>query len=202
MEKESLRVVVLGGPNGAGKSTVAPTLLQRVLRVPEFVNADTIAQGLSAFGPDRAAMAAGRIMVGRLKELARRRVSFAFETTLASRSFAPWIADLVESGYEFHLVFLWLSNPEIALARIAERVRLGGHEVPEDTVRRRYHAGLRNFFRLYQHMTTTWQVLDNSEEEAPRKIVVGRGVTTHIVSDPATWERITQGFQNARQQAP
>ena len=194
MEKESLRVVVLAGPNGAGKSTVAPTLLQGVLRVPEFVNADTIAQGLSAFGPDRAALAAGRIMVGRLKELARRRVSFAFETTLASRSFAPWIAELIESGYEFHLVFLWLPDVDAALARISERVRMGGHSVPEDTVRRRYHAGLRNFFRLYQPMTTTWQMLDNSGQDAPRVIAAGCGVTTETVSDPQKWEQITRGY--------
>jgi len=165
--------------------------------VPEFVNADTIAQGLSAFGADRAAVAAGRIMVGRLKELARRRVSFAFETTLASRSFAPWIADLIESGYEFHLVFLWLSNPEIALARIAQRVRLGGHGVPEDTVRRRYHAGLRNFFRLYQPMTRTWQILDNSGEDAPRVIAAGCGVATEAVSDAEKWEQVTRGSRNA-----
>lgn len=202
MEKESLQIVVLAGPNGAGKSTVAPTLLQGVLRVPEFVNADTIAQGLSAFGPDRAAMAAGRIMVGRLKELARKRVSFAFETTLASRSFAPWIADLIESGYEFHLVFLWLPDVDTALARISERVRMGGHSVPEETVRRRYRAGLVNFFRLYQPMTRTWQVLDNSGEEAPRKIAVGRGVSVDIVSDAATWERILRGFRNAHPKTP
>ncbi len=191
MPKESLRVVAVAGPNGAGKSTVAPRLLQGVLRVPEFVNADTIAEGLSAFGPERTAMAAGRIMVARLKDLARKRVSFAFETTLASRSFAPWIADLVKSGYEFHLVILWLSSPEIALARIAERVRLGGHGVPEDTVRRRYRAGLVNFFRLYQPMAATWQFFDNSSAAVPQLIASGRGPAVSVVSAPMLWQRIT-----------
>jgi len=197
MPEEFLRLVVVAGPNGAGKSTIAPRLLQGVLRVPEFVNADTIAQGISAFGPDRAAMAAGRIMVARLKDLARKRVSFAFETTLASRSFAPWIGDLIESGYDFYLVFLWLPDVDTALARIAERVRLGGHSVPEETVRRRYHAGLRNFFRLYQPMTTIWQFLDNSAQDVPRVIAAGRGVITDTVSDPETWDQITRGSRNA-----
>lgn len=197
MPEESLRVVVLAGPNGSGKSTIAPRLLQGVLRVPEFVNADTIAGGLSAFGPERAAMAAGRIMVARLKQLARKRVSLAFETTLASKSFAPWIADLIKNGYEFHLVFLWLPDVDTALARIAERVRMGGHSVPEDTVRRRYRAGLRNFFRLYQPMTTTWQVLDNSGRDAPKLIAAGCGVTTETVSDAQVWEQIARGYRYA-----
>ncbi len=198
MPEQSLRVVAVAGPNGSGKSTIAPRLLRGVLRVPEFVNADTIAEGLSAFGPERTAMAAGRIMLARLKELARKRVSFAFETTLASRSFAPWIADLIDRGYEFHLVFLWLPDVETALARITERVRMGGHSVPEETVRRRYRAGLRNFFRLYQPMTRIWQFLDNSGQEVPQVIAAGRGVTTDTVSDPETWERITRGFRNAK----
>jgi len=116
-------VVILAGPNGAGKSTAAPELLQEELAVSEFVNADVIARGLSAFDPDRAAMAAGRVMLARLNELARQRESFAFETTLASRSFAPWLRDLRASGYAVHLLFLWLSSPELAVARRPSRSR-------------------------------------------------------------------------------
>jgi predicted ABC-type ATPase len=149
MNAVSPDVVMLAGPNGAGKSTAAPALLRDILSVNEFVNADVIAQGLSAFEPERAAPAAGRIMLARLRELARQRESFAFETTLASRSFAPWIAGLKsEGGYKFRLVFLWLPSPEAAVARVAERVRAGGHDVPEATIRRRYAAGLKNFFTL------------------------------------------------------
>jgi len=140
-------LVVLAGPNGAGKSTAAPALLQGTLGVTEFVNADVIAQGLSAFDPDRVALAAGRIMLRRLQELARQGVSFAFETTLASRSFAPWIRELARTGYLFHLVFLWLPSADFAVQRVANRVRLGGHDVPEMTIRRRYHLGLYNFFQ-------------------------------------------------------
>ena len=114
----------------------------------EFVNADLIAQGLAGFDPERAALPAGRVMLQRIRELAKQRVSFAFETTLASRSFARWLAELVRTGYQFHLVFLWLPSADFAVDRVADRVRLGGHSVPEATVRRRYAAGLRNFFGL------------------------------------------------------
>ena len=95
-------------------------------------------------------MQAGRIMLARLRELARQRVDFAFETTLASRTFAPWLRELRDSDYRVHLLFLWLPSPELAIARVATRVQEGGHHVPDETIRRRYHAGLRNFFRLYQ----------------------------------------------------
>lgn len=136
--------MILAGPNGAGKSTAAPELLQGELSVSEFVNADVIARGLSAFDPDRAAIAAGRVMLVRLNELARQRATFAFETTLASRSFAPWLRGLRTSGYAVHLVFLWLSSPDLAVQRVADRVRSGGHDVPPGTIRRRYGAGVRN----------------------------------------------------------
>ena len=155
-------LVILAGPNGAGKSTAAPELLQGELAVNEFVNADVIARGLSAFDPDRAAMAAGRVMLARLDELARQRETFAFETTLASRSFAPWLRDLRASGYAVHLFFLWLSSPDLAIQRVAYRVRSGGHDVPAETIRRRYRAGVRNLFALYQPVVTTWAVYDCS----------------------------------------
>ena len=103
----------------------------------EFVDADVIARGISAFDPERAAFAAGRVMLARVRALAGQRVSFGFETTLASRSFAPWIATLKRAGYEVHLVFLALPAAEVAVRRVAERVRMGGHSVPETTVRRR-----------------------------------------------------------------
>ena len=153
-------LVILAGPNGAGKSTVASALLHGALAVTEFV--DVIARGLSAFNPERVSIAAGRVMLARLRELAARRESFAFETTLSSRSFAPWLRDLRKSGYEIHLLFLWLPSADFAVDRVAARVRSGGHDVPADTVRRRYGAGLRNFFGLYQPIASTWAVYDAS----------------------------------------
>jgi predicted ABC-type ATPase len=142
MSEKNPHVIVIAGPNGAGKSTTAPMLLKGTLGVTEFVNADVIAQGLSAFQPESAAFHAGRVMLERLHYLAKERVDFAFETTLASRSFAPWIAKLKQSGYTFHLVFLWLPSADFAVARVAERVRMGGHDVPEETIWRRDNKGI------------------------------------------------------------
>jgi len=158
-------VVILAGPNGAGKSTAAPDLLHGALEVNEFVNADVIARGLSAFDPDSVAIAAGRVMLARIQELEEQRVNFAFETTLASRSLAPRIRDLLASGYAIHLVFLWLSSADLAVQRVAARVAAGGHNVPEDTVRRRYRGGIRNFFAVYQPIVTSWALFNASGPE-------------------------------------
>lgn len=184
-------VVVLAGPNGAGKSTVAPALLQGTLGVTEFVNADDIARGLSAFNAERAALPAGRVMLARLHELARRRMSFAFETTLASRSFAPWLTGLKRDGYSIHMLFLWLPSADFALDRVADRVRMGGHSVPADTVRRRYRAGIRNFFNLYERLASTWRVYDNSGD-VPRLIAERLDFHEIDVYDGDVWATIVQ----------
>ena len=184
-------VVVLAGPNGAGKSTTAPVLLRSKLGVDEFVNADTIARGLSAFAPEGVAIDAGRVMLRRLEQLAAQRRDFAFETTMASRTFAPRIARWMETGYAFHLVFLWLPNAEFALARVRERVRLGWHDVPEVTVRRRYARGVINFFALYQPVATTWRLYDNSQAR-PRLVARGDRTGRSVVSDAGLWARIAE----------
>ena len=183
-------VVVLAGPNGAGKSTAAPALLKGALGVTEFVDPDTIARGLSAFQPERVALSAGRIMLIRLKELAAQRVSFAFETTLASRMFARWLPELRQGGYRVHMIFLWLPSADLAVARVTDRVRMGGHHVPEETVRRRYAAGLRNFFSLYRPLANSWRIYDNSEGAAPRLIARGRAGRVSRVADEDVWARI------------
>ena len=185
-------VIVLAGPNGAGKSTAAPALLHGTLGVTEFVNADVIAQGLSAFDPASVAMTAGRIMLSRLKELAEQRVSFSFETTLASRTFAPWLRGLIAAGYSFRLVFLWLPSADVAVARVAERVKMGGHGVPEETIRRRYGKGIANFFTLYRPLVKSWHVYDNSHASGPRAIAYG-DATSVVVSDPVVWKLIDRG---------
>ncbi len=190
MSESAPKVVVLAGPNGAGKSTSAAKLLRGVLKVEEFVNADTIAQGLSAFAQDRVAFQAGRIMLVRLKELASARASFAFETTLASRSYAPWITELRAAGYKVHLVFLWLPSADEAVARVAERVRAGGHHVPEPTIRRRYDAGLKNLLTIYMSLADTWQVVDNSVARRPRSVAAGTCHGEARVGIPLTWQAI------------
>ncbi|UUO07406.1 zeta toxin family protein [Blastopirellula sp. J2-11] len=153
-------VIVIAGPNGAGKSTLAPYLLRDHLRVREFVNADVIAQGLSAYAPEGAAFEAGRIMLARLHELAAMRKSFALETTLASRSYARWLKELKTSGFESHLVFVWLPDEETAIERVAARVARGGHNIPEGTIRRRYQSGLKNLFNLYMPIVDGWDIIN------------------------------------------
>ena len=186
-------VVVLAGPNGAGKTTTSRRVLQGALEVEEFVNADTIAAGLSAFNPEAAAMAAGRIMLARLQELAERRASFAFETTLASRSFAPWLRQRRAEGYRFHLIFLSLPGPELAIARVRERVRRGGHHVPDEVVRRRYAGGLRNFFTLYRPIADGWRLYDNSDRRLRRLVARRRaGEAVETILDRVVWNRLLE----------
>ena len=185
-------VIVLAGPNGAGKSTAGPALLKGALQVTEFVNADIIAQGLSMFEPETVALSAGKVMLTRLRELAQRRTSFAFETTLAGRAYAAWIHGLIKDGYEFHLFFLWLPSAEFAIDRVKSRVRLGGHTVPEETIRRRYYAGLRNFFHVYRPLATKWRVYDSSVGSLPRSIATGRGTVVARVQDQQIWDLIAK----------
>ncbi|MBI3468731.1 MAG: AAA family ATPase [Planctomycetes bacterium] len=187
------QLVVLAGPNGAGKSTSAAALLE-TLGITEFVNADTIARGLSSANPEQVAISAGRIMLRRLKELADQRADFAFETTLASRSFAPWISQLVQTGYNFQLVFLWLSSADQAVGRVAQRSKMGGHSVPEQTVRRRYRAGLKNFVKTYRPLATHWRMYDNSGLHKPRLVAVGAGSDTTDVLDSRVWNQIASTF--------
>ena len=177
MKADKPRVIVLAGPNGAGKTTTAPMLLRNTLAVEEFVNADALAQGLSAFAPEKAAVAAGRIMLARLSKLAEKRMNFAFETTLAARCFAPKLKGLMDAGYKSHLIFLALPNVEMAVHRVSKRVCLGGHNIPEYDIKRRFESGLNNFFRLYRSVVSSWMFYDNSSLGRPILSAVGiRGV--------------------------
>ena len=156
-------IVVIGGPNGAGKSTIARSVVEKTFDIDEFVNADTIAAGLSAFNPGSSAFAAGRIMLDRLHQLALARVTFAFESTLASRSLAPWLASQIALGYRVHIVYVSLRSSRLALARVRHRVRKGGHNVPGPIVKRRFHRSAANLFNLYLPLAVTWRIYDNSQ---------------------------------------
>lgn len=184
-------LILIAGPNGAGKSTSAPGILRGALAVSQFVNADTIALGLSGFAPERAAIQAGRVMLTRLHQLAEEGDDFAFETTLASRSFATWIAKLKTRDYRFHLVFLTLPSADIAIARVAERVRMGGHDVPASTIQRRFVSGIRNFFDLYQPMADTWRVY-NTSDTTPRPIASGCGLVIESLTDQVLWNHLQE----------
>ncbi|HIJ82431.1 MAG TPA: AAA family ATPase [Desulfuromonadales bacterium] len=166
-------VIVIAGSHGAGKTTIAPALLKDALGISEFVNADLIAAGLSAFHPDKAAWHAGHEMLRRLHQLAEKRENFAFESTLAGKALPHWIKMLKEQGYLFTLFFLWIASPELAMARVSTRMTTGGLSVPTRTVKRRYLAGIDNFFEIYLPLADSWFFYDNSENSGPQLMASG-----------------------------
>lgn len=194
-EASQPKVIVIAGANGAGKSTLAPLLLRDAFGLMEYVNADTIALGLSAFRPQGAAIEAGRVMLKRLHNLAGQRMTFAFESTLAGRAYAAWLTELKSSGYAFHLLFLWLHSADLAIERVAKRVQMGGHDVPATVIRRRYRAGLRNFFKVYQPLATSWTMYDTSEATAPHLIATGTADNPPTVYRVETWRKVLEEAQ-------
>jgi len=141
------------------------------------------------------AIEAGRIMLERLDEPGRQNADFAFETTLASRSFARRLTQLQQAGYRTHLLFLWLPSPEMSMARVASRVQRGGHHVPDDVVRRRYDAGLRNFFAMYRPIIDAWRMFDNSDRDGYELIAQETSNTGLQVEDPAIWKTIEEQYR-------
>jgi len=161
-EAKKLNLYIIAGCNGAGKTTASFTVLPEMLNCREFVNADEIAKGLSPFNPEGVAIQAGRLMIERVLYLLKEGKTFAFETTLATRSYVNLIQRAQRRGYFVTLLFFSLSTPEQAVARVAKRVSQGGHNIPTDVVRRRFDAGLRNFFQLYIPVVDYWALYDNS----------------------------------------
>lgn len=155
------RVFIIAGPNGAGKTTFAREFLPNEAECPTFINADFIAAGLSPFEPEAAAFKAGRLMVEALHHYVAKGENFAFETTLSGRRYARWIPLWQERGYCVNLHFLRLSTPELAIARVRQRVLEGGHNVPEAVIRRRFQEGWQNFDRIYRDMVNSWEVYSN-----------------------------------------
>ena len=166
------RIIILAGPNGAGKTTFAREYLLKEANCPDFVNVDLIAAGLSPFDPERAAIRAGRIMLSEIQRRTRKGESFAFETTLSGHVYARLIPRWRTDGYRVRLIFLSLSSPEIAIARVAARVKQGGHNVASVVVRRRFESGLRNFQEIYRDLVDTWERYDNSSSN-PRLVLSG-----------------------------
>jgi predicted ABC-type ATPase len=155
-------VVIIGGPNGAGKTTAAHRLLPEGLNIREYVDADAIARGISPLNPEGNAVRAGRLMIQRIRDLARSGERFAFETTCAGRSHLKLLQECREAGYRLMLLFLYLPFAETAVARVTERVARGGHSVPTDVIVRRYHAGLRNMRPFYLAAVNAASIYDNS----------------------------------------
>jgi predicted ABC-type ATPase len=183
-------VIVIVGPNGAGKSTLAPALLRDTLGILEYVNADTIAEGLSAFAPEDASFDAGRVMLGRLHELAEAKKDFALESTLALPFCAGWLRRLKESSnYRISIVFLWLRDVELAIARVNARVKLGGHSIPEETIRRRFERGAENLFELYIPVADSWRIF-NAGNTPASEIARYTHSEGEIVFQPTVWRQI------------
>ncbi len=154
---------VISGCNGAGKTTASYTILSEMLQCRDFVNSDEIARGISPFDLSHAAIDAGRVMLKRIKELTDTKEDFAFETTLAVRSYASLIEKTKKKGYEIMLVYFWLNSPDLAVERVQNRIIAGGHSIPENVIRRRYWSGMRNLFNIYMPLSDRWLLINNSE---------------------------------------
>jgi predicted ABC-type ATPase len=185
--------VIVAGPNGAGKSTMAPRVVATEFGIRLYVNPDVIAQGLAGFDPASAGIRAGRIMHQRLEELREERQSFAVESTISGRSLQRVIQKLNASGYTTLLIYLWLPEPDLAVGRVRKRVRLGGHHVPEEDVRRRFYRSIVNFDRVYRRITREWRVyhaLKPLDEPEPRLIAHGVGDAVLRILDEEAWAEI------------
>ena len=159
------KIIIIAGPNGAGKTTFAEEFLPEDAGCPIFINADLIAAGLAPFEPERAAFRAGRLMLEEIFNHARWGHNFAFETTLSGKGYARHIPDWQADGYTVKLFFLRLTSVQLAIARVRQRVREGGHDIPEPVIRRRFEAGVHNFETIYKAVVDEWALYDNSGSE-------------------------------------
>ena len=184
------RVIVFAGPNGAGKSTHADAILE-TLGIDIYVNADYIARGLSGRSTDTVAFEAGRIMLKRLRELGEAGADFAFESTLSSRSFAPFLRRLKAGGYQVAIYYFSLSSAQLALRRVRLRVAMGGHDVPPEVVRRRFGRSLSNFFVLYAPLASRWVLLDNSQSTYARLVAAGDSDKLSI-TETSAWHKLQE----------
>jgi predicted ABC-type ATPase len=184
------RVIIFAGPNGAGKSTHAEAILAQ-LGIATFVNADYIARGLAGRDASSVGIAAGRIMLTRLRELAGAGQDFAFESTLSSRSFAPFLRSLKAQGYRVAIHYFSLPTAALAVRRVRLRVASGGHDVPAEDIKRRFGRSIQNFFQLYQPLTDDWVVYDNHKGPIAR-IVADFDGQQEKVYDQKSWQKLKQ----------
>ncbi len=182
------KLYVIAGCNGAGKTTASYTILPEILDCEEFVNADEIAKGLSPFRPDKAGIQAGRLMLQRIKSLITKGQDFAFETTLATKSYKNFVSDARGNGYSVTLIFFYLNSQDLAVKRVETRVKEGGHDIPEKVIRRRYENGLNNFFKIFKSMVDEWMFVENSGE--PYKLIAQKTKTEEKVYIDHIWNEL------------
>ncbi len=185
------RLFIISGCNGAGKTTASYTLLPEMLECSQYVNSDEFAKGLSPFDPGSVAVQASRLMLMRIKYLLKRKEDFSIETTLATRSLLKMVTEAQAEGYTVTLLYFWLNSPDLAVARVKARVAAGGHNIPEETVRRRYRMGLGYFFRDYAPVCDRWILADNSQVPF-RVIAEGYKDDVTVIKDHEVYERIKE----------
>jgi predicted ABC-type ATPase len=188
-------IYIIAGPNGAGKTTFANEYLPDFVHCDEFLNADLIAAGLSPFAPHTQAFRASGLLLERIQELVAQKQTFAFETTLAGRSYSQMIPEFQQAGYCVHLFFLFLPNADMAVERVRNRVQQGGHDIPEPDIRRRYERGLKNCLHLYRPLVDGWFLYDSSQLP-PRLIAQEYQQQTHVV-DAVLFREIELSTENA-----
>lgn len=189
MREKSLYII--SGCNGAGKTTASYTVLPEVLDCQEFVNADEIARGLSPFNPESVAIEAGRLMLQRIQELLKEKKTFSIETTLSTKSYKNLVQEAHAKGYKVKLIFFWLDTPETAINRVAQRVSEGGHNIPVETIVRRYYAGIINFFCIYMNYVDYWLLINNTTGDCEYVAEGGKDIDTVIFNDE-TFNKIKQ----------
>lgn len=186
------KLYIIAGCNGAGKTTASYTILPEILDCKEFVNADEIAKGLSPFQPEKVSLEAGRLMLTRIKALLESGETFAFETTLSTKSYVNFIKKAKEEGHQITLLFFWLNSPELAVSRVAIRVKEGGHNIPENVIRRRYQNGLTNFFNLYISIVDDWMFINNSGE--PYQIIAEGSSDDLEITNNELWKKLKKDY--------
>jgi predicted ABC-type ATPase len=188
---------IIAGCNGAGKTTASITILPEILQCNQFVNADYIAYGLSPFNMESVAIEAGRIMLRRIDELLEALEDFAIETTLSTRSYVSLVHRAKRLGYKVSLIYIWLNSPELALRRVGERVRKGGHNIPADVVKRRYFKGISNLFRLFMPICDSWIIADNSLDELA---TIARNTVEfgNVLENGEIWDEINKQFYGSQ----
>lgn len=182
------KLYILSGCNGSGKTTASYTLLPEMLECTEFVNSDEFAKSFSPFNPSEASIVASRFMLMRIEYLLSRKEDFSIETTLATRSLVGIINTAKAAGYSITLLYFWLSSPELAIQRVRNRVKAGGHNIPENVIRRRYIMGLQYFFETYIPLSDRWVLADNST--TPFKVVAEGSNNGTFIKDEEKYKTI------------
>lgn len=179
---------VISGCNGSGKTTASYTLLPNLFKCRQFVNSDEFAKGLSPFSPDKAKVQASRYMLLKIRYLITRKEDFAIETTLSTRSLQNLLSNAREFGYKITIIYFWIKSPELAIERVRARVAAGGHNIPEDVIRRRYYSGLEYFFKIYKNIADKWILADNTK--IPFTIIAQGWQENMVVKDNMKFEKV------------